>query len=589
VPTTGTSPRCSCAQLELILAGEPPYDIYVRWKPLVKQAIGWEPDLNDGVRLNIRPFVTAGVLRGKVGVKWEKDRGTNPDGSERLNDLHPTRAEKEAARGGGDGVSTQTTAAAATGGESSTDETVLAALVRSLRGATAYNRNDQTPPAAVLWPDGDRQWQPLLPRLRAAMPELLTLGPYQSDAPETRTGPAIWLRCMIARTLPEADWSPDLTPVLYLPGVSKADLRAVESCPRPLQPLAELQYRGVLWTQTNGKDWTPRAFLMTAHGGLDVDVAADRPTTDALHHALTILADVPVAHLRRAAPVRAAYLRDLLHPDVIRTLLHWLDAPDATRAAMGTPGNDASWETFRAMCRADYGFDPVTDGPLSAATRLGTREGNWHTVWLRFTDAPAQYPHLPELLRRARPAHTLPLLDQPDTWPQVNTEREETLRAAAGPASRRPRCRTCDRDGTGSGARRATWVDMGRARSSAPRHRSRSPRPPRGPNDPAAVWQHGRATHGGVRRRRLANGRSGAWTPLQAFPPWTMHRPYAVPFTRFTRTGCGRVRKHSVRQCRLTPHRMWRRTPRLLSRNRASVCCSRTACATMWRDGSATP
>ena len=82
------------------MEGEPPYDIYVRWKSLAEQPIGWDPDLNDGVRLNIRPFVEAGVLRSKFNVKWDKDRGKNPDGSERHNDLHYTLADKEAARKG---------------------------------------------------------------------------------------------------------------------------------------------------------------------------------------------------------------------------------------------------------------------------------------------------------------------------------------------------------------------------------------------------------------------------------------------------------------------------------------------------------
>jgi hypothetical protein len=86
------------AKLIAIRTGEPPYDIYVRWKPLRDQAIGWTPDLNDGIRLNIRPFVVAGVLRAKFTIHWNKDRGTNPDGSERLNDLHYTSAEKQAAR-----------------------------------------------------------------------------------------------------------------------------------------------------------------------------------------------------------------------------------------------------------------------------------------------------------------------------------------------------------------------------------------------------------------------------------------------------------------------------------------------------------
>lgn len=120
-------------ELEKIIEGEPPYDIFVRWKPLHQQAVGWEPDLDDGVRVNIRPFMTAKPLnaRGKNAcilrvapkIKWDKDRGKEPsrekadypwfwcwdesaqdfaggkefDGN-RWNDLHYTRAAKLAAR-----------------------------------------------------------------------------------------------------------------------------------------------------------------------------------------------------------------------------------------------------------------------------------------------------------------------------------------------------------------------------------------------------------------------------------------------------------------------------------------------------------
>ena len=66
------------AKLKLILEGEPPYDIFVRWKPLAQQASGWQPDLNDGVRMNIRPFATADILRKRVKIKWDKDRGKEP-------------------------------------------------------------------------------------------------------------------------------------------------------------------------------------------------------------------------------------------------------------------------------------------------------------------------------------------------------------------------------------------------------------------------------------------------------------------------------------------------------------------------------
>ena len=56
-------------KLEAILQGESPYDIFVRWKLLEQQPIGWEPDLNDGTRLNIRPFIEADVLRKKPNIK----------------------------------------------------------------------------------------------------------------------------------------------------------------------------------------------------------------------------------------------------------------------------------------------------------------------------------------------------------------------------------------------------------------------------------------------------------------------------------------------------------------------------------------
>lgn len=102
-------------KLEAILEGEAPYDIFVRWKAAHLQPIGWEPDLNDGVRMNIRPFVQAEVLRipgRQLGIKWEPDRGKDvpsapwfklgptygePEGT-RINDHHLSLAEKQAAR-----------------------------------------------------------------------------------------------------------------------------------------------------------------------------------------------------------------------------------------------------------------------------------------------------------------------------------------------------------------------------------------------------------------------------------------------------------------------------------------------------------
>lgn len=101
-------------KLELIHEGEAPYDIFVRWKPIDQQPMGWDPDLNDGVRLNIRPFMSvpdirkkgAGVLRDKPNIKWTKDRGKDVASApwyhlfkgDRINDHHLTLSEKRKAR-----------------------------------------------------------------------------------------------------------------------------------------------------------------------------------------------------------------------------------------------------------------------------------------------------------------------------------------------------------------------------------------------------------------------------------------------------------------------------------------------------------
>jgi len=95
--------------------------------------------------------------------------------------------------------------------------TVLDAIIQSLSRSGESNRDDQVAPAVILWPDKERQWEPVLPVLRERLPQLLTLGPYAANC---KAGPAIWLRCMISRALQEATWPEKTTPILYLPGVN---------------------------------------------------------------------------------------------------------------------------------------------------------------------------------------------------------------------------------------------------------------------------------------------------------------------------------------------------------------------------------
>ena len=138
----GAEPRLIAAEhlrgeLTRIIEADLPYDIFVRWKPLDRQPIGWEPDIDDGVRLNIRPFLIARpkdsgrrdgcILRVTPRVKKHAgaDRGAEPHrkkedfpwfwaedddvaitdfagGSEfkgrRYNDFHYSRAFKQRAR-----------------------------------------------------------------------------------------------------------------------------------------------------------------------------------------------------------------------------------------------------------------------------------------------------------------------------------------------------------------------------------------------------------------------------------------------------------------------------------------------------------
>ena len=166
--------------------------------------------------------------------------------------------------------------------------TINEMLVQAIRRAAIHNPDVQVAPSCILWPDGDRQWEPVAARLQAELPELFVLGDYDV---EKRTGPAIWLRCVIADKTPEVELPDGSTPILYLPGVSRQDLRAVESCPDHLKPLAELQYRGVIWSQINAKDWTILAFLKSDQGGLGLDVAQDNDAKNAMQLALYRLLD----------------------------------------------------------------------------------------------------------------------------------------------------------------------------------------------------------------------------------------------------------------------------------------------------------
>ncbi|MGA1825912.1 MAG: BREX-1 system phosphatase PglZ type B [bacterium] len=297
--------------------------------------------------------------------------------------------------------------------------TLIEALRNSLMAAARFNRSDMVAPVAILWTDSDAQWEPLVCQLRSLMPELLILGEYR---PEEKTGPAIWLRCVIEGSLPNSALPEEATPVIYMPNVSRQTLRAVEECPDSLKPLVELQYRGAVWTQRNGRDWTVEAFLVSEDGGLGLDVARDRDTKRSMLGALARFAAAPLTRFT-GKRLEAEDFDKFMIDDIPRDLLVWINSPGEIQHQW----DEKKWGAFVSRCKADYGFDPEKEGVIVAGEKLGLRSDEaWKNLWRRFEESPLLYPGVPELLRKSQPAGVL-ILNR-ESWPAENENDEKSLR-----------------------------------------------------------------------------------------------------------------------------------------------------------------
>lgn len=336
---------------------------------------------------------------------------------------------------------------------------VVEALVERLRTRTGGGAD--AAPVAVLWPDEARAWEPIVPLIRSSLP-IVTLGAW---GPEQLRGPAYWIRCVVDGSLRD-ERLPAGPPIVYLPGIARTDIRAVEDAPESLKPLAELQYRGTIFSQANGRDMTITAFLESGSHGLGVTVADDQATREALLRARTVLATTAVEDLRRAAPLRAAFFNELLSPDLDRDVLRWLD----DRAAFEASLTEEERSAFAARVQERFGGS-LADGEIALASQLGLRGGPWSKVWQRYAEAPARYPRVEERLAAARP-------ERPGTgstlfegawgnWPQDNDQDEDRLRADllrlkdAGASACRERLSRLASEH--AGRRDWVWAALGRA------------------------------------------------------------------------------------------------------------------------------
>lgn len=270
----------------------------------------------------------------------------------------------------------------------------------------------QALPVAIVWTDSTGEWLPLAPMMREVIPEFYTLGDFR---PKERTGPAIWLKCIVDRTLPAAPL-PGVVPVLYLPHVSRQVLRAAADCPAHLTPLIELQYRGRVW-EYKGRDWTVMAFLMSAEG-LGLDIAQDRRTEEALGRALPLLADVD-ANTLVGHRLDADDFDRLSVADAVRDFLQWLNAPERFEQTQAE-----RWVAFRNRCQSEFQVDPA-DGPDVAATALAQGRTALDPVWSRFCESPAAYSGIAKRLRSPSS-----LAIEADRNPAVNDAEEDDLRKA---------------------------------------------------------------------------------------------------------------------------------------------------------------
>jgi len=296
-------------------------------------------------------------------------------------------------------------------------ETVLDRLVTCVNAALAYNANANAnaEPVALLWPDEGAHWAPVMDQLSKRLP-IVSLGEFD---PGGRRGPAYWIRCVVGGTVDAG--LPEGRPIVYLPGVPRSELRAVDSCPPELAPIAELQYRSQWFAPANGRDWTVRALLSNAQRGLGLRVADDTETGAVLLLALDRLLDLQVDRLANQV-LDADFFRDLINPNPVRSLLGWLDDPAGFRPRL----DEAQWSAFVQQCKADYGFDPAVDGEITGARKLAERNGAWARVWAEYAYDPRRYPSLPDRLRLAKPMELS--FEHTEVWPQDNENGEDQLR-----------------------------------------------------------------------------------------------------------------------------------------------------------------
>lgn len=300
-------------------------------------------------------------------------------------------------------------------------ESIFDKIIKALKLSTLHNSSVMDRPEVILWPDPEEQWKAAIPVLKHELPELLTYGQYETGL---KQGPAIWIKCMVSKMLPEANWEHNTIPIIYLPGISKTDLRKVETAVFDLQPLLEYQYTGNLFLQENGKEWTILAFVENIQHGMGIKVQKDNSTKNALKKALPSILMEKEAFLNKSQ-IDAGFLNTLVFPEINESILQWMIQGESFLHSMDL----SKKAVFIELCKGQFDFVPDVKNIKEIALKLGSQSGSWKNVWQLYANNPKKYSQIEGLLRQAKPAdlgigmYSLPS----ESWPQVNELEESKL------------------------------------------------------------------------------------------------------------------------------------------------------------------
>lgn len=257
-------------------------------------------------------------------------------------------------------------------------------LVRQILEKVKFLQGSEIAPDCILWPDQKSEWIDFIPLISGTNLPIYTFGTFN---PDRKTGPAAYLLWSLHHGSHQG------TPVLYLPGVGNDELRAVDSCPPELHPLASLRYRSSLFIHSNGRDWTIPGWFVSAQG-LAASLEDSEQARLLLRSSFRQLLEKELTEIKGTS-WSPDNLTSAVVVDPVLTALHWLASQGARTSVQAE-----HWPAFCAKAKADFGFNPEKDSAMEVATKLAQGHPKLEILWKRFMESPVRHPGLVDVLSK---------------------------------------------------------------------------------------------------------------------------------------------------------------------------------------------